>query len=586
MIRARLADGLRAITPFGLLASLLTLPVWLDPAHRVLGRAEGEFRDHLWVAWLFRTRVLEDHALPITFPQAAFPAGLHLYPLDPLTQTAITLLSIPLGLLPAFILVCTALLAFVGFAAARLATALGAAPGSARVAGLLTMMGPPVLGVFADTQTEGMGLGWMALLLAEAVAPEPWTHERALRLGGYAGALAASAPYQAHGIALLAVPLVLHAVWTRRLSLRGLGTTVVVALPVLLLVGGGFLLAETREGGQIHARASVEHVSGDHPDRGGDWPPRTVLDEASVAAALVQASSTSPRIAFAWPSDGRFHPPTTGPRRTGGYVLPTLAVLAALRDRRARWVLAAAALYAALALGSARDHDAWTALGSLRIPLPFDLWYRYYPLGHLAWKPAQYAIPAWILGVAAFALLPRRALYAGALACLVELQLTGPTPAPLPARALTPLPAYVDLAADSAPGGVIEFPCRARSRAGIDALPFDVLLGQLVHHHPIGEAFGRGQNPPHQALLDALGLTLGWNVGRGPPLAAAIRSVQKAGFHAILVHGQLLDDHEVDALDVALTTWTAPPRVYPDGVRVYLLPTLPTATLPPPPPLP
>lgn len=558
----RVASGLRTFAPHLLLALLLTAPAWFDPAHRVLGRAEGEFRDHLWVAWLVQDRLLEDHALPLYFPQAAFPLGLHLYPLDPLTQAAITLLSIPLGLLPAFTLVATALLTLAGVAGTRLATALGATPGPARVAGLLTMIGPPILGVYADTQTEGMAVGWMVLLLAELVDPAPWTRNRALRLGAFAAASAASAPYQAHGIALVAVPLLLRTVWRRRLPFPHLGAAAIVAIPALLLVGAGFAATELREGGQIHARASGD----------ADWPPRTVQDDASVAPNLLQAAAASPRPAYAWPADTLHRPPSTGPRRAAGFVLPGLAILAAVRDRRARWAVAAALLYGSLALGSARDHDAWTAFAGLRIPLPFDLWYRWYPLGHLAWKPAQYAIPAWIFAVGAASLLPRRLLYAGALAAAVELQLTGPTPAPLPAMVLTPLPAYVDLAADPDPGGVIEFPCRARSRAGVDGLPFDVLLGQIVHHHPIGETFGRGENPAHQSLLDALALTLGWNVGYGPPVAAAWRAVQKAGFRTLLVHGALLDATEITTLDAALSAWTRPAEVYADGVRRYPIP--------------
>ena len=69
-------------------------------------------------------------------------------------------------------------------------------------------------------------------------------------------------------------------------------------------------------------------------------------------------------------------------------------------------------------------------------------------------------------------------------------------------------------------------------------------------------------------------LLAGWGVGRGPPVAAAWRAAQRAGFRTLLVHGTLLDPAELTALDAALAGRAAPPRVYPDGVRRYTIPPL------------
>lgn len=556
----------RAALLYAVTAVAWTAAVWAAPATRVIGRAEGELRDHVWVAWLVQTRLWDDHALPLHFPQARFPLGLDLYPLDPVNHAFLAVVAPLVGLLPALALLSTALLALAGFAGARLAAAVGASPPSALLAGLLTQAGPPLLGAWADTQTEGMGIAWAIFTVAELVRAGPWSTGRALRLGAFAALAVGSTPYQVHALTLVGLPLAGALLVRRHLPVRAALLAGCLALPAAGLAGAGMIAGEAHPGGQLDSRSGGD----------ADWPPGTSARDAVLPPTLRQASALSPLPAVAWPREARFLPPSTGPRRWSGLVLPALALLAAARSARARWLLAAAGLYAALAAGTARDY-AFTELSGARIPLPFDLWYRYYPLGHLAWKPAQYAVPAWAFACAAASLLPPRALGLGALFAAVELQLRGPTPAPLPAMSLAPLPAYSWLdARDSLPvrerPGVVEFPARGRSRGGVDALPYDALLGQMVHRHPIGETFGRGENRPHQALLDALAVTVGWSIDVAPPLDAGWRSAGKAGFGWLLVHPSLLTPGELDRLDAALATRTGPPEVFADGVRLYAIP--------------
>lgn len=567
----RAPAGRAATLLYAATALLWTAPVWAEPTTRVVGRAEGEFRDHLWVAWLVATRVGDDHALPVQFPQARFPIDLHLYPLDPLTHLVVTPLSALVGVVPAFAVLTTGLLALAGIGGRALARAVGAAPGAAVIAGLLVQAGPPVLGSYADTQTEGMGVGWPLLTLATLVAPGPWTTKRAVTLGALGAATAWSTPYQAHALLLVGAPLVGVLLWRSAVPIRALVIAGALALPAAGVAAAGLWAAEAQAGGQLFSRGTGD----------GDWPPRTMADSAVVAPALMQASTISPLPVAPWPREPRYVPPSTGPRRWAGVVLPALALLGAAKDRRARWLLAGAALYGALALGSARDW-AFTALDGARVPLPFDLWYRWFPLGHLAWKPAQYAVPAWCFAAAAAAFVPGRWLAVGAGLAAVELQLRGPTPAPLPAMALAPLPAYSWLAAQAQRDvteepGVVEFPCRARSRGGVDALPFDVLQGQMFHRHPIGETFGRGENPPHQALLDGLAEAVGWEVGRAPPLPDAWRGAQKSGFGFLLVHEGLLTEAERRMLMTRLAPLAADSRAFADGTVLWSIPPLPGA---------
>lgn len=518
------------------IALIATAPAWVNPLHRFVGRAEGEIRDHVWIAWLVQHRVWADHALPLSFPNVGFPAGITLYPLDPLNQLAVTVLTPLIGLAPALLLLTTTLLALSGIAGGRLATALGLSPTRAALVGVLTMIGPPILGSFVDGQTEGMGSCWALFALATFVDRASWQGipgvRRGLRLGLEGAALIASSPYQAHAWTL-AGGLLLVALVVRRsfppLALLAL----LIWLPVGVVCGASLHHAEGGRTGQITQRS-----------RTGDWPPRTIVPAAALPPEQPHVGST-PTTVMPWPRELRLMPPTTGPRRWAGVTLPILVGLAALtaalrlrgprkREGRAALALAAGAmLYASIAIGSAHDYGLNTAL-------PFDWWYRLYPLARLAWKPQQYAVPAWQLASIAAGFAPTPLLLIGTLIAILEIQLTSPVQLPLPALQFDPQPwmSAVD-------GPVIEFPSRGRARGGVGRLPYDELLAQTVHEQPIADPFGRGRNPMFDGLMSALGKTAGWPVPpNSPALSTAISTVARAGFDVLVVHSGALTQSE------------------------------------------
>lgn len=552
-----------------LLAFAATFPAWIDPVHRFVGRAEGEIRDHAWVAWLVQHRVWTDHAVPLHFPNVGFPRGISLYPLDPLNQLVLTGLTPVLGLAPALLVLTTALLALTGIAAGRLSVALGQSQTNAAAVAALTLIGPPVLGSFADGQTEGMATCWALFALGTFAGGfgGGWRGlpgaRRALRLGLEGSALIASAPYQAHGWTLAGALLVLGLVALRRFPPMSL-LSLVLLVPVGLLCARGLHSAESGRDGQITQRT-----------RAGDWPPHTMMMDAIIPPAQPQVGVT-PTPAWAWPRELRLLAPTTGPRRWSGFVLPALSVgavvLAGIGLHRARGarrarqhaamvlgIAAGAALYASIAYGSARDHG-------VVVPLPFDLWYRYFPLGHLAWKPQQYAVPAWELAVIAAGFLPTPVLALGALLVGLEVQLSSPVQLPLPALELRPQ-AWMH----AVTGPVMEFPARARSRGGVGRLPEDELLAQTVHEQPIADPFGRGGNPIQTALLDALAREAGWGVApETPRVPQALGVAVRAGFKVLVVHAGGMSQSEQRGVLAAMTAAQGPPTEH-DGVWLWRL---------------
>ncbi|MSP55164.1 MAG: hypothetical protein EXR69_06105 [Myxococcales bacterium] len=561
-----------------LLAFAATFPAWLDPAHRFVGRAEGEIRDHAWVAWLVQHRVWTDHAVPLHFPNVGFPRGISLYPLDPLNQLVLTLLTPLVGLSPALLVLTTALLALTGIAAGRLSLALGQSGTRAAAVAALTVLGPPVLGSFVDGQTEGMGTCWALFALATFAGGfgaggggYGWRGlpgvRRALRLGLEGSALIASAPYQAHAWCLAGGLLLLGLVALRRFPPMSL-LSLILIVPVGLLCARGLHSAESGRDGQITQRT-----------RQGDWPPRTMMLDAIMPPAQPQVGVT-PTPAWPWPRELRLLVPTTGPRRWSGFGLPALTIgavgLAILGLRRSQgapsrakgarrhaatvFTLAGgAAIFASIAWGSARDHG-------LTFPLPFDLWYRHFPLGHLAWKPQQYAVPAWELAVVAAGFLPTPALVLGALFVGLEVQLSSPVQLPLPALELRPQAWMHEVS-----GPVIEFPARARSRGGVGRLPEDELLAQTVHGQPIADPFGRGGNPIQTVLLDALGREAGWGVApETPRVPQALGVAVRAGFKVLVVHAGGMSESERKGVLAAMTAANGPPSEA-DGVWLWRL---------------
>lgn len=516
----------------------------------LVGRPEGELRDHAWVAWVVREALAHGRS-PLHTALGGAPDGVALYPLDPLHQAFITLWSGALGLVGAMNLHAAASYFVLVYGAQKLAAGRGAL--AELTIGALGALSPAFLGPFADTQTEGMAAGWLLLFLGELCSPQP----RAARAALWGAILVGTGPYLAHAVAVLAGLLWM---W-RRLSLRWAAA---------VLVWSAFLAAtmwvtEARPGGALGARAA-QMADAARPPRssplGVQAPPP--LPDTGVA-----------RRVAAYPGAAE-----TGPRRHAPWLLGALVVLA-LREPRARLPAALAVGYALVAAG-----NRWGAT-QLDVPTPYDLFWRVYPLARFAWKPAQYAVPATafaLLAAAGAFPLPgpapgwrRWAAPALAIGAVVELVLRSPTPLPLPAVRLEPRPVWLTLGEG---GAVVEYPCRDRSPPGAPPVA-DVLLGPLWHGRALGESH-RGPHDranargAHPRLLDALEAAA---TGRGDDaLAHAVPRAAADGFTDLLVLGAVLGEAPTArlarALEASGATRVATPDgapAWPDGVQHYRL---------------
>ncbi|GDX80405.1 hypothetical protein LBMAG42_22160 [Deltaproteobacteria bacterium] len=502
--------------------------VWLPSgATTVVGRPEGELRDHLWLSWVFARELWDRHALPLHTKLAAFPDGLSVYPLDPLHQAAIAMLEPAIGVVAAVNVVAFLLFAVLVYGGQKLASSAGAGVRAELACGALAAISPAFLGAFTDTQTEGMASGWLLLLLAELFSDSP----RAGRAALWGCVLLATGPYMAHGVALVCV-----LAWVvRRFPLRA-------SLPVIataLLLGSTLWTTEAGAGGALTARAS-QLTSATRPPRStplGVEAPPPLPDDGVV------------RHAASYPGAAE-----TGPRRAAPWLFVALFLFSA-RDRRARIPAALALAYAAVAAGNRFGGNG----EPVAFLTPYEAFWRWMPFAKYAWKPAQYAVPA-----TAFALLavargwprdPRRpglAWLAGAvaIAAVLEATLREPTPLPLPASTLHPREAWSHLP----PGGgaVIEFPCRDRSVPGHPPVA-DVLLGPLWHGRALGETPNRGAEGVHAMVLASLeGAITGHPSRKARPLGAALWEASEAGFTELLILGNVLGPEATARLKTAL----------------------------------
>ncbi len=512
----------------------------------VVGRPEGEVRDHLWVLWGVSRSVAAGES-PLLATWAGTPGGVPLYPLDPLNHALFALLTPLLGPVAALNVLAFLLYTLLVYGGQKLAARSGAGVVAELLTGLLAATAPAFLGPFADSQTEGMAAGWLLMLLSELFGQQP----RPLRASLWGAALLASAPYPAHAVAV-----VVAVVWLlRRLPMAA-------ALPALIAgVAAAALLytTETELGGALHARqAHLAQASA---------PPRS--SPLGVAAPPPLPDDGVVRHAAPYPGAAE-----TGPRREAGWMLGGIVLVAlAWRPSRAPAVLALG--YAAVAAGN--------RLGGSGLPTdfltPYELFWRYYPLARYAWKPAQYVVPAVALALVAFALAWRAAGGRGrlvlgglAVAALAETSLRSSTPLPLPASTLHPRAAWVALAENPDVGAVIEYPCRDRGVPGRPPVA-DVLLGPLWHGRALGETPNRGTSGPHRSLLDGLEAAAS---GRPSDLSRALREARAAGFGHLLLLGAQLPADAVARLSTALAEAGATPSpVDPEGTLHVALPTAP-----------
>ncbi len=579
----------RALVALALVA-LAYARVLASPGTRVVGMPEGELRQHLWVAWMVGQSLAEGLS-PVPTRLAGFPGGVSIVPLDPLWSALVALFAPLLDFLPAFNAVTALALGVLALGAQRLAGALGASPLGEIGAAVLGVTAPPLLGAWADTLTESMGAGWWLFLAAELLGREP---PRPWRVVAYSAALLLSGPYLAHASAPVFAVLALRG-WippsrgSARLPAWSLGLVGLLALAV----AAGLFLGEGKGGGGSSGPGGI--LAAREGMAIGEFPPRSVM-------AGVEAPPPLPDLGVARHVVDYPIPEATGPRAWAPWGL-LLMVLASLVNGARPPVTAggglpgrlvggaAAGAYALLALGSTHG-EAWGPFPA-GTPTPFDLYYRYFPLAHLAWKPAQCAVPAYLLAIVAMSRLDSRLLLAGALAVAAEAQVRGPTPLPLPASELVPREAWLALH-DAPAGAVVEFPCRDRWLA-VDVPPLDdSLLGPLWHERALGDTLGRRRKHGAHDLLRALeasaregaaGIgTPGEHAPRrgalrsrdGPPpdLGEALAGARADGFTALVIDTRVLASGQWARLEAAMAAEgvEVPPRLGDGTVAVLLSP--------------
>lgn len=531
---------------FALVLTLVAFAGVLSHPGAVVGRPEGELRDHVWLSWVLAQELWAGH-LPLGSALGGVPEGLRVYPLDPLHQLLIALGTPALGVVLALDL--QAMLAYFALVYGGQKLADGRGWPAELTLGTLAGLSPAFLGAFADTQTEGMSAGWLLLFLGELFAPTP----RPARAALWGAVLVATGPYLAHGVAVVAV-----VTWLlRRFPLK-------LAAPVVLwagLLGVAMWTTESGRDGALGARASQMEKA--------TRPPRS--SPLGVQAPPPLPDTGVVRHLGDYPGAAE-----TGPRRAAPWLLGGL-VLLGLADRRARVPAALAAAYGLVALG-----NRWGAV-QVANSTPYDVFWQVYPLARYAWKPAQYAVPAtaFALMAAAGAFAPgapwrtRLAPLVG-VGAVVELLARSPTPLPLPASALVPRPVWSALGEG---GAVVEYPCRHRSPPGVPPVS-DALLGPLWHGRGVGETH-RGSSQAHTELVDALDAVA--FARREAPLDGLLRDAAGDGLTDVLVLGPLLGEVPATRLVRALQASGAtvvPPsgdglpagEAWPDGVVHLRLP--------------
>jgi len=549
----REAPVLAVLVAYAGLALFVTYPLCTDPAGTVPGIARGDVWDHLWSMDWTRRALLEDRVRFFFTPDAYYPVGLELFPLNLVNE----LLSVPLqllfGLVPAFNLLHLLHLVFAGWAAFVLVRRVTGSAAGAFAGGCVYAFTPCVTASLVNGTTETASSGWIPLfvwlLLRDADAGVRLRTVLPAALALFAGAVSCWY-YGAFGI-IFAIGFALTARWRDPAvhSGRAIGRTAAV------LALAGALIA---------IPAAILQATLHHPDAaylldGGDY----------IVRALQDASASAAPAAFLRPA-----PPAPGAFHHTAYVGLSAVALAAIgllplqgAARRRLWWAGVTLFFAGMALGPAL----WSG-GRPRFFLPYYLAMEYAPFFHALEFPYRFAVMV-ALGLAVLAGfgvrtlvhgLPAGGRAAAAAACglLAVVDLAAGTGWPLTVTGASIPGVYARLAQRPEPGAVLELP-----------LGFDfksrTFYHQLAHRRPIPS--GINTVVPlevEQALLPEPPRRIDiWTI---PSLGPARRdALRRMGF-AFLVwrphddpdHVALLNDFE----DAELPLVDAE-----DGIRVYAL---------------
>ncbi len=567
-----------ALVGYLVCALLFTLPVWLDPLHRLPGESTSDLADHAWgYHWVARS--LADGRIPFHTDLVRFPAGGSLFFGDPLGALMAAPLVWIVGLVPAFSLVAMFQLVFAAMAAYAVGLRWCGSRPAAFVGGTVFAFSSYALSCLHSGTSGYLVLGFLPLFLFAA--------GRALTRGGGRWLLAAAvtawaitfaAPY--YGLFAAVFTLVLAGVLALRREVE-----------VDALIGRGAAVAALSAAGMAPTLLAVRAAMGAgdalvSPDNSPGWD-QVTLPRIDALTFLVPWDYHFPDMA-AEGNIGILH------ANSLGWIALGLAAVAGWRVIAARRWWAALAVYAVLMLGPQLTVAGRPlALGSLPLYLPYAaLCFPGSPLRSIHHPHRMVVWAMLLLGLlAALGLAhllrgrsPRARWTLGALvaaAVVGESLLLSPAHWPLPVTELDPPARCAELGRE-AEGAILDFPPGAVHEART------YLLRATVHRRPT--AYWVTSYLPEEVLANGLirealarihdGTTRRTTRERrllpGVPTGTATErpsadSLVALGFSHLLVHPGALDPRDREVIRELFSGALGPPRVWEDGTEEYAL---------------
>ncbi len=571
-----------ALVVTALLALLLTWPLGVSPGSALLGHPGNDVWNHVWGYWWVADEIGAGR-LPFRTDLMHFPDTSRLFFID--TFGAVISLPIqwffgPVVAMNSVFFGCFWGAGLAAWALARhvRATLLGPGPEADRdalVAALAFAASPHLMAQAYNGITETLFAGGLPLatLAVLRLYERPNIARALLAAGAMALCTLANWYYGLFAVIGSALLLVLFAL-TRRERIRwsalprALGLASVVAAAAVAPVLAGF--AATLDGPDAIVQRDPEFV----------WKSLITHNITDLVSAFRPGHTYSPDLKV-------LHGEELLIVTYVGWTLLLLAGLGLVRMRRWRdslpWVVWSA-LFALLMLGPyLYVNGAYVTLWDRQIPLPFLALFDVTPVFQRISHPFRFVVGVQLgLGIlATIGIGALRPLARGAVAAvlLVEVLLLSPAPWPLP-RSDATMPEYTaELAADPAPGGVLDLPI---SLANLERAVY--LYWQTSHRRPSPYAL----NEPLPNVLDrshlarALVIAEAGRLDRLPPmlaeldLVAAGRALARLGVRYIVVHDALYPPERREQTLTLLRTALGPEtRATDDGRHVWRLETEP-----------
>lgn len=562
--RATAGRHIGALACYLLLALLMTWPLARNLSTRLPGNNFDAWQNY-WNFWWLREALAagrNPYYTPLLY--APYGAPLYLHTLNPFNGLVTLPVQWLFGLAAAYNTAVLLSFTLNGYFASLLVTHVSGSRLAGFVAGALYAFSGYHLGHFFYGQTNLLASEWLpAFVLALLVATSSTGRRRALYTGGGAGALLLATlvdwQYALFGV-LFAT---LFACW-RAIGRRALAPlAVAAAIGVLWLVAVAPLLAATI--GEVRtlgaplategflARYSADLVSLIIPSPRQRWWGAVTNGQGPLwAASLAYDRAAAP-----------------------GVVMVALAAIGVWRaGRRAFFWLAAAALFALLALGPFLQIGGQGRFGAARVTirLPYSL-LALVPGVNIARVPSRFLLVTLLclvvlagLAIAAMLAAQRRTLVRVGLAVLImSAGLAEQFAAPFPSTTVAASPFYARLGASNEAGAVLDLPLYYQNPRG--------LFYQTIHGRPLVAGYLSRELPYPLASLPPFAALLGQPAGPDivPPDPAGLpaRALAFANVRWIVIRRDLAHLDQPPLADF-LARWVEPAPLYSDDqIIVY-----------------